>query len=504
MSSDENKSFLIKWPFYRCEAILPIAASSDIFVWLYLSLLVYENKKDKKAPLTYSEVSLGKVRADLKAKFPQTMNDTLISEIEESIKKNFTESVNTQYNKRKLRDDVMSFLDSFEYLFSNDVEIKTIYKEAVSGAILPFFDKVESKPFEEKCDFELKPLRGKEPSRNLVLSALRTSEKIKSIEGQKLLGKAEPFEEATSEPIFEFDPEEEAFFEDDVVMEEAPKEEDEERVVPSKDGKRTIKVLDDSYQLVYYNVCIRLGEDGILQAELPYGFPSNSATLSWFNAIYRRAYSMNKNLKQAIDAFFPEPEPEASPAALKELFSANGSLERCQELYEILGHSKTKRSELQMEAIYINDNFSAKSGPAYVGRLLDYLGRTIPDTTIRTNVKYESFKIFMKDACQSLGLSDQDAYMLSSENIFKEYTRPKKNPDKMSFKYLFANAILNNLACINNPCFYQEVVQDAWDLYNKRSGFDHPNGSEKLNEDDIKKLTKLAKFIVSIQGGKSL
>ena len=190
--------------------------------------------------------------------------------------------------------------------------------------------------------------------------------------------------------------------------------------------------------------------------------------------------------------------------ALLELFANEKALSKCQELYDIAAHSKTYRRELQLEAIRINDNFHSISGFFLVGRFLDYLGKTIPDNVDRSKTTYEEYRILMDDACRHLHLSSDDAYKLKSKNVYGEYARENKKSDKLPFKALFANAILNNLECGRTEFFYKEVVSDAWYLYDNRSKVDHSNEHIVLSDEDIKKLTRLSRFIISIQGGEML
>lgn len=499
---NDKKTFTVSWPFWQCQAIMPKATGNDVFVWLYLSLLVHENQKDKKEnPLAYSEKAKAGVRTIMKEKFPQTMDDNLIHEIEEKIDLDFTEVVNERYGNKILKKDVIGFLDSFEYLFSNDVEVKTIYKDAVTGAILPFFKDADS-PKRTDVDFTLRPLAKKEPSNGLVQKALKLSVPM---------GKAsDPLtpQDSVDSLVLEFDPEEETYFDDTLSFdEEVDDKKDPETyadIVKTKE-KRTIRILDGSYSLQNYTITASLDTNGDLSVEQPLEFPINKATSAWFSMIFRRAYMTNEEFAKKVDEVLPrqvKQEPIANET-MQELFSSRGQFKNCQKLYDSVSHSKTLRAELQLETIHIEDNFTSLSGFFYVGRFLDYLGRTIPDTTIRDD-SLDEFRLNMRAACANLGISEGDCWKLTNESIWKEYTRNFKNPDRAPFKALFANAILNNISCSESQFFYKEVVQDAWYLYDSRSKVDHPNGNPRLSMEDVEKLVKVAKFIISIQGGKTL
>ena len=512
-----NKTFEICWPFYQCQAILPNAIGHDIFVWLYLSLFVHINKTEGKPPFYINnkkrEEQKKRVRELIRSKFSKELiPDVLLQEIEEQIEKDFCEEIN-EYKDLRIRPEAESFLNSFEYLFGDDVEIKTVYKDAVSGAILPYFEPIKRfKDPDERPDYKFSEsiLRGREPSSRLVLKAIKLAESFKTIDDPLVS------EESIESTIYEIESlDNEEIYEDDTLdfgeeisseeSNEPEEDKDEEESPKKKKVKKTVKVLDGSYQRIDLRMLVYADEHGELRVDPPEEFPVNKATIAWFNNLFNKAMLTNESLSTAVNKFFPKPkvEPNVDPKNMVKLFSETGKLDKCQELYEAAGHSKTNRADMQLEIIRINDNFYSITGYFHVGRLLDLLGKSIPDSTIR-RIDFETFKIYMRAACDELGLDQNAKFKLTDIHIFNEYSRPNKNPDKLPFKELLANAILNNLACQSSPFFYKEVIEDAWYLYGMRSQVGHSNGDVRLKEEDITKLTKLAKFIISIQGGKSL
>lgn len=498
-----NKLFEISWPFWQCQAILPNAIGHDIFVWLYLSLLVRIVKVSSKPSKRVTEKQMDETRRLIREKFSKELiSDTLLKEIEEKVKKEFCEE--TQFKDYDLTPEAESFLNSFQYLFGDDVEVKTIYKDAVSGAIMPYFDPIKDYQVAHanpSFKFDQKILRPKEPSASLVLKAIKLSQSVETIEDPIVS------DETKEEAISEFYDEYEEVYEDDTLNfgGDAPANDDSVATMAKTKKKRTVKVLEDTYQRLDFTVLVHEDEHGELLVDPPIEFPMNKATTAWFNMLFKRAMLTNESLAAKVNEFFPKPKVQENidPKNMLKLFSEQGKLDKCQELYETVGHSQTCRADLQLEVIRINDNFHAISGFFHVGRLLDLLGKTIPDTVAR-NTDYETFKIFMGDACKELGLDDSAKYKLCGPEIHKKYSLRNKASYNLPFKELFANAILNNLACQNNPFLYKEVVEDAWHLYDMRSKVDHPNVDVRLSDEDIKKLTKLAKFIISIQGGKTL
>lgn len=505
---EQNKKlFEIRWPFWQCQAILPNAIGHDIFVWLYLSLLVRIVKGSSNPSRRITEKQMQETRRLIRSKFSEALiSDNLLKEIEEKVKKDFCNE--TEFKEYDLIDGYESFLNSFEELFSNEVEVQTIYKDAVSGAIVPYFGPIKyygDKPSDNAFSFNEGALRPKEPTTSLVFKALKLSKSVEAFDDPLTT-------EETKETIIadiDFDENEEVYEDDTIDFGDEPLPEEEEATAsttaPMNKRKKTVKVLEDSYRRWDLTILVHEDEHGELMVDPPIEFPMNKATTAWFNGIFRKAVLTNEALSGALNAFFPKPKVQENikPENMLKIFSENGKLDKCQELFETVGHSQSQRADLQLEVIRINDNFHGVAGYFHVGRLLDLLGRTIPDNTVRV-IDLETYRINMRCVCNELGLGADAQLKLTDRYIYNEYARPFKISDKLPFKELIANAILNNLACRNNQFFYKEVIADAWDLYGKRSRIDHTNGDVRLTQEDIEKLTKLTKFIISIQRGKTL
>ena len=511
--NETNKIMTIEWPFWTCKAMLPNSLGNDMFVWLYLSLLVHLNMLNhRENPYSFSDKAKQDTRSLLKTKFPKIMDDFLLTEIENKIEKDFCDVANQKFGNLVLRKDVESFLDTFESLFSNSTESKTIYKDAITGAICPFFEDLEKDyhPDQEiDYKFDESILRSKEPSLRLVQKAIR--------ESQSLLSMDDPLKsiEAKEAVIWNLEAEEdEEVFEDDTIDFDFDEEEEKNAEpetyaeVEKTKHKKAVKIIEDSYQKELLSVNVYLNSNDELTVDTPTEFPYSKGLTAWFNMLFKRAMIANEKLRKEVNAFFEldkkEEEERADSDSLLELFTSDKMLDKCQDLYDVVSHSKTFQREMRLEVIRINDNFNSISGYFHVGRLLDYLGKTIPDNIDRSSTTIEQYRILMDSACKFLKLPEGAAYKLKSPQIHAEYSRKNKVSDKLAFKVLFANAILNNLACGHSEFLYPEVVDDAWYLYDQRSKVDHPNEHVVLKIEDIQRLTKLARFIVSIQGGEML
>ena len=123
--NEANKTMIIKWPFWTCKAVMPDSMGTDMFVWLYLSILVHLNMlRHKENPYSFSEKAKNETRSLLKNKFPKILDDLLLNDIEKRIEKDFCEVANEKFGTLVLRKDIESFLNTFETLFSNSTECK--------------------------------------------------------------------------------------------------------------------------------------------------------------------------------------------------------------------------------------------------------------------------------------------------------------------------------------------------------------------------------------------
>src|SRR5574344_2926759 len=124
MSQTERKVLFVQWPIYQYEAMLPEAIEDDVFVWLYLSLLVYSNKLQHKPPRNYDDSVVADTEALILQKFSPAINKTILEGISNRIQADFC--VKDYSRIIGLKDDVDGFLNSFEYLFNDDVKVKTV------------------------------------------------------------------------------------------------------------------------------------------------------------------------------------------------------------------------------------------------------------------------------------------------------------------------------------------------------------------------------------------
>ena len=120
------------WPFYRFSAVIPNQISGDIFVWLYLSLVVFANDTKNLPMDNYNDDVKTEAKKLIIEKFSNIIDHQTLEKIISNAEKNFID-------KSNIKKDTFSFLDTFENLFAENCETRMVYQDAVSGEVLPFF-----------------------------------------------------------------------------------------------------------------------------------------------------------------------------------------------------------------------------------------------------------------------------------------------------------------------------------------------------------------------------
>ena len=499
MSQTERKVFFVQWPIYQYEAMLPEAIEDDVFVWLYLSLLVYNNKLQHKPPRNYDESVVADTEALILQKFSPAINKTILEGISNRIQADFC--VKDYSRIIGLKDDVDGFLNSFEYLFNDDVQVKTVYKDAVTGAILPFFDRVFPNREGKNADPVINPVASVVPSVKLILKAIKDEQRV---------GKSEEPVKDEDEGLSEFfDPNQESFFsDDDLKFDEKEPEESEPKTGARKNY--SVKVLDNSRQTLYFRLVIYRDDDkSPIKVDAPQEFPI--ALTAWFNMIFAKAKSSNSQVADLIKQQFPAPAIDLSRSGVSSeesinIFGEGKKLRHCEELYSVVSNSLFKKKEMQSEVIGIDENFDTIYCMMNLGRLLDYLGGGVMNAERRQSnqMSQDLFALTVSGTCTALGVDDEGNHAITRyaqirSNYEKYYNRGTTFDD---FKLELLDLLLSNSRLRESKFLYPQFISDAFSLYRKRSLTDHPKNDELLNDGDIARLTNLAKLLIDVQGGK--
>lgn len=123
----------VSWPFYRYTALLPEQIGGDMFVWLFLSLCVYVNETNGHSKDAYPKETVDTVRRMLTEKFSSVIDGQTLDKIQANAERDFVKD-------GKIKEETFSFLSTYENLFSDKLEKKYVFQDAITGEIVPNFD----------------------------------------------------------------------------------------------------------------------------------------------------------------------------------------------------------------------------------------------------------------------------------------------------------------------------------------------------------------------------
>ena len=122
----------IVWPFYRYSALIPKQIGADLFVWLYLSLVILQNQQKGLQKDSYTDEVKKEVELIMLEKFSSVIDGQTFDKIRANAERDFTVST-------RLKEETFSFVDTYESLFSDKLDVKYIYQDAITGEVVPFF-----------------------------------------------------------------------------------------------------------------------------------------------------------------------------------------------------------------------------------------------------------------------------------------------------------------------------------------------------------------------------
>ena len=93
----------IVWPFYRYSALLPEQLGGDLFVWLYLSLVVFNNEGKTLPKDNYDDEVKMDVQKILTEKFGNVIDGQTLEKIINNAERDFVTSIkNAEGSKIKV------------------------------------------------------------------------------------------------------------------------------------------------------------------------------------------------------------------------------------------------------------------------------------------------------------------------------------------------------------------------------------------------------------------
>lgn len=475
------------WPFYRFSAVIPNQIGGDIFVWLYLSLVVFVNETKNLAKDNYNEDVKTEAAKLINEKFSNIIDHQTLEKIISNAEKNFID-------KNTIKQDTFSFLDTYENLFAENCETRMVYQDAVTGEVLPFFgdsSNIDDYRVRNEEDDKKKFSRRKvkDPTSRAIKKAYEQYMKLKKFNTVSMEAEVELEDEF-------FDADEQTFLDNEVEEISFVEEKKEAKslknmdVIPVQDTKVEINVLVPVYI-----------KDNQLSVRSPFG----KITDSWLAKCMLKGRNISEEMDLKIKALesgycIEEKKIQSYIESHRKDFAS--TLKHCQTLYRLidsLNDDKMRKNVVELDARFSEGNIICY---LYAGKLLDgvvnrihYSGKSTADE--RLNTDFTAFCNMIDNKCQYTSVNYQ---FLRSKNIFddwkKKYGR-RDGKEFMSFKADLTDIVMRT-DLIKSPNMYDSFLDDVFNLYSLRNAVAHDDDNVVVNQDKLDKLTKAIRLLFEL------
>lgn len=494
----ENKKIgTIVWPFVRYEALIPEQIKGDLFVWLYLSLITYKNEQNNLAKNSYTLSIKEDVKRILADKFGKIIDSQTLDRIIANAEKDY---VFLDDERSSLKAEVFGFLETYEELFSDKLDIKRIFQDGITGDVVPDFSEasdLNSKDAGNKdYDFKAKVSQNlKKPTKGAIKKAFKMYQLLQK--GQIVVEEKLNEDLVDDSPFDEFDDEDRQEFFD--TLDENNIFEEEQPLKPKK------KINIENYAIRYYDAppqTYYLKVDLWINKNQIYAYsPFDPSTDQWFNRCIVKA----RNINPKIDEYFKSIEDlytvKEDEGEIKKFFgykdTVSDQMRWCGPLYRLV--FSMNNLEIKKTVYKLDSLFDSRSEYFFneVGKYLEYLIEPFKryNADERKNITKEAFISEIECKCNPKSI---DCKRLTYTEVYKNWLEGWDH-----FKADVADIVISTDVTESN-LIYADFINDLFALYDLRN----VNGHKKKAGDarnDIKpaqehldKLLKVTKVIADI------
>lgn len=484
----------IIWPFYRYSALIPEQIGGDLFVWLYLSLIAYNNQGKGLVQTNYSDDVKQDVQKILNEKFSAVIDGQTLEKIITNAEKDFVEEIRTADGSkaRQLKHETFSFIDTYENLFSDKLDVKYIYQDAITGEVLPFFGDTSGIEDARNTDGRITARPGiKEPSKKAVKKAYEQYMKIKKHNGSEEIQEIELEDEYVDE-------DEQTYLDngiEEVVFVEEKKEEKSLR-------NYNVIFLKDKQALFNLEVPVFV-EDNELVARSPFGRNTNQ----WMDKCLKKGRNISDELDAKIkeyESFYLVEEHKIDSYIEGHKKDFASSLNVCQTLYRMidaLDDNRLREYVVKLDTAFTEQNelFYFYCGK-YLERIIKKIEYSKSDANVRNLTEYDTF---CREIDKKLQHKNVQYNFLKSQNIYNDWKKKYGRRDGREFASFKADItdIMLRTDLVDSPLMYQTFIDDLFKLYSLRSMVDHDDDNAtniKIGQDKIDRLLKATKVIFEL------
>ena len=475
------------WPFYRYDALIPEQLGGDLFVWLYLSLVVYVNETKMLDKRNYNEDVKIEAEKLILEKFSNIIDGQTMDKIIHNAEQDFVEH-------GKIKEDTFSFLDTYENLFSDKCDTKRIYQDAVTGEVVPFFGDTsfidDIYPVEDDKLFS--KTKVKEPTGKAVKKAYDSYMKLKKF---NVVSKVSEVEVELEDEFY--DENEQTFLDNEFTEVSFVEEKLEKKNLRRYD----VHFINDSRVEFKLLVPVYI-KDNTLVVRSPFG----KLTDGWINRCLLKGRNISEdteNKLRSVEDIYLVEERKIQSYIEQHRADFASTLKHCQTLYRII--DSLDDDKMRKNVVELDTSFSSGDTLCYcyAGKILDSLIKRIQysgkSTAIeRASTNLTQFCNQLDNKCQHTSVKYS---FLKSQNIYddwkKKYSR-RDGREYMSFKADLADIILRT-DLIYSPNMYEAFIDDLFNIYSLRNAFAHDDDENVVvNQEKLDKLTKAVRVLFEL------
>ena len=473
------------WPFTRFDAVIPNQIEGDLFIWLFISLVVYVNDTKGLDKHNYSDDVKIEAKILINEKFSNIIDSQTLEKIVANAEKDFIVD-------DSIKEDTFSFLDTFKNLFSESCEIRRVYQDSITGEVLPFFGDtahVEDVRFDKEDPKVLAPLKNKEPSSRAVKKAYDTYFRLKKFNVVS--------QETEVELEDEFYDEDEQTFLDNGA-DEFTFVEEERKEKKSLKGADVIPVQNSKVELrIPVEVYIK---DNALSVRSPF----SKLTDNWLNKCLLKGRNISSDMDaklRLLEQQYCVEERKIQSYIESHRIDFASTLKHCQTLYRMvdsLNDDKMRKNVVELDARFsVGDIFCYINAGKILEGIVNRISYDKTNAEDRSETDFARFCAELDNKCQDTPVKYQ---FLKSHNIYdewkKKYSR-RNGKEFMSFKADLTDIILKT-DLIKKKNMYNDFLDEIFNLYDLRNATAHFNDNGTVNQEKLDKLTKAVSLLFEL------
>lgn len=488
MSGDpefKEKTGIIWWPINRYKVLMPRYNTSDTLEWLFMSLVIFYNKRMGVSEDNYNDRSKEDARRFIQDNFSEIVDAQTINKVISSAENNYI-TTDRMINKKFNRTDPRT------YLFSENMEVRYLFQDGLSGNVLPrFYSAVDAESLKfgarDKDDTsESFSAKVRLPTQSAMKNAYAQSIRLDRARQDAAAGissvdldyeqGAEWFDQAEDEPV-PFDSDDDETFE----SEESVRHEIDIEMV-------NMMILEGP---IRYDVRVDvqwMGDSFVYDS--PFGYIGD-----WFDKCRIKGMMVNPGFKKYIEDNIERLKPNQDE--IKRIVHSRGPelstrLRKCGNIYNLidpLDDDNLRYTVLQLEDCLIRRNIFSY---VYAGILLEGIMAKVnppiePDN--RNNLKWNDLEKLLRNR---VGNKVDYSKLGKALESWKTYT-PSRKGSRPNFKtdliFLFTSQI-----AAESPYLYEKCIDELFDIYNRRNRVAHAD-FEKLEKPDSEYISLLERAV---------